>query len=62
MTHKTVDMVCSMEGVFPIILEAIDSEDVQFALDRREHYAKCYEDVHIFAGIEVVKNYKFDKE
>lgn len=58
MTHTTVDVICSMEGGFPIILEVIDSENLQLSLDRQEYYKKYYEDVHLFGGITLTKDNK----
>lgn len=54
MTTKTVDIICSLEGGFPIMLEVIDTEDIEFSYERQRYYKQFYEDVHLFAGVDLV--------
>jgi hypothetical protein len=45
-----------MEGDFPIILEVIDSEDINYTIERQKFYSKTYEEVHLFLGVDFIKN------
>lgn len=56
MTNKTVDVICSLEGGFPIILEVVDTEDMEFSIERQNFYRRFYEDVHLFCGIDFIQN------
>jgi len=58
MITKTLDVLVSMEGGFPIVLETIDSENIEFSLKRQERWSKIYEDVHLFSGIPYIKDNK----
>jgi len=55
MTSKTVDVICSLEGGFPIILEVLDTENIEFSIKRQEYYKNYYDDVHLFAGVDFVQ-------
>lgn len=51
MTYKTVDVIISMEGDFPNVLEVIDAETLDYSLERQKHWSKVYRDVHLFMGV-----------
>lgn len=56
MTKVTVDVIYSMEGgQLPIILEVIDSEDINFTMKRQEYWKQFYDKVNVTAGVDFLK-------
>ena len=56
MTKVTVDVIYSLEGDnLPIILEVVDSEDIEYTLERQNYWRKFYEKVHVTAGVNFLK-------
>lgn len=46
MTNKTVDVILSMDGEFPIVLEVVDTENIEYSKERQEYFKKVYENVN----------------
>jgi len=55
MKYQTVDVICSLETGFPIMLEVIDTEDIEYSLERQRYYKQYYEKVHLFVGVDIIE-------
>jgi hypothetical protein len=53
MTHKTVDVIIDIENGFPRVLEVVDTEDIDFTIERANQYKAFYENVNVFFGIDL---------
>lgn len=58
---NTVDVIFSMEGGFPIILEVIGTENINDSKERQKYYSKFYKDVHVVFGIDFIQKNKYFK-
>lgn len=53
MTDKRVAVIYSMEGGdLPIVLEVVDTEDINYVSKRHDYYKKFYKNVHCTCGVE----------
>lgn len=55
---KEVDVIYALEDNSPIILEVIDTDDIQVSLDRKQFYEQIYDNVGLYGGVDFYKKRK----
>lgn len=58
--NNKVDVIISHEEGQVIVLEVVETNDINKTIERQEYYRKFYEDVHVYSGIDFINPNKED--
>lgn len=58
--NNKVDVIISHEEGQTIVLEVVETNDINKTIERQEYYKNFYENVHVYSGIDFVKPNKED--
>lgn len=58
--NNKVDVIISHEEGQTIVLEVVETNDINKTIERQEYYGKFYKDVHVYSGIDFINADKED--